>query len=275
MNFNTLASSAIHTTVQDWAQRVQKNGGAIPSGQTQRALSNLMIGLDSYGIAVKMKTLNCFVPDNLIAAITPLVKTYGNDPWTNNGPFVAEDLTVNGLKGNGASKYLMTGVIPDTAFPSVNSAGMSSYNTFADGNLTHELGTWGASSTFFQLLCGYGGSNYFDCHNAGTGRISGVGLTNGLGFTSGNRTDASNEYIYVANSSVAFNQRAGPGGAPGANKSTFAIHALAVNNQGAAQYPSHKRLSFAAIHEGLPSPAAQALYNLVQTMRQSLGGGYV
>ena len=38
---------------------------------------------------------------------------------------------------------------------------------------------------------------------------------------------------------------------------------------------TNSRISFAALHDGLTASESSALYNLVQTMRTSLGGGYV
>jgi hypothetical protein len=78
------------------------------------------------GLDRLMVYLDVYVPDNLIAAITPYIKTAGNNSCVNHN-FVLADLTINGLKGDGASKYLDTGCDPLTCFPSDASAGNGCY----------------------------------------------------------------------------------------------------------------------------------------------------
>jgi hypothetical protein len=94
----------IDPVVANWALRVSINGGASPSTNTQIALTTFMQSLYNNNIYSKMISVNCLVPDNLIAASTPLIFIAGNSLWTNHN-FVSGDLTVNGLLGNGSSKY--------------------------------------------------------------------------------------------------------------------------------------------------------------------------
>ena len=85
--------------VASWAERVVINGGVKPLQSTIDTLYTFYNGLVSAGLADKMIAVNCFVPDNLIAAITPLIvhpEVGGFDPWTNVG-FVAGDLSPAGL----------------------------------------------------------------------------------------------------------------------------------------------------------------------------------
>lgn len=260
--------------VTDWANRVVANGGADPSAGTKSALSTFVTGMSSIGVLSLMKAVCCFVPDSLIAAITPLLKAYGNDPWT-NANFVTGDLTVAGLRGNGSNKYLNTGVNPSTCFSSTNSGGLTLYSTLNNSATSADFSVFGASSSGFQLLTNYSGAAYFDCFNGGTGRINGTTLTNGLGYFSGNRTGAAAEAIYGASSGSAHHSLASGSGAPGSTFPAYSLPIFCWNNAGSIGSYSSKQFSFAAIHEGLTITQSADFYTLIQALRTSLGGGFV
>lgn len=272
MNFFIAQSSAIHTTVQDWSRRVVKNGGALPSGDTHRALSNFCGGLDKYGLASKMRAVNCFVPDNLIASTTPLIKTYGNDPWT-NAAFVASDLTIAGLKGDGSTKYLDTGVNPSTAL-AVGSAGCSIYVSLGNTGNESDNGVWSATPAANQMgmYISYGGSSYWDCWNSNGGRTSGANASF-TGFITFNRTSTTSENVYKASSTVPYTAIAVASGQSSIGTQPNAN--IYIFRQNGNTGGSSKRFSFAAIHDGLSVNDGASFFNLVQTMRQQLGGGYV
>ncbi len=99
-----------YDVTSDWARRVVANGGAMPSQNTIIAMEVLRNSLEAQSLTNKIYTLCIFVPDSVIAASTPLVKIKGADPWTNSG-FVASDLNIQGLKGDGV-KFLDTAIIP-------------------------------------------------------------------------------------------------------------------------------------------------------------------
>lgn len=275
MTFNIASSVAIHNKVNDWVQRVQKNGGATPSFYTINALSTFYRGLDNANLTNKIKSLNAFVPDNLIAAITPLVNTYGNTPWTNNG-FVTSDLTIAGLKSDGSTKYLDSGINPSVCMIT-GSGGTSIYctqdaNTHAVGN---EVGVWtinAAGPTFSAYLNADATYNYFDCWNYVGGRIRAtpVGV---LGFYSFNRTSTTDSNICRANSTSPY-QVLGFGtgqtniGAP----PNVSCYVFRMNGNATI---TTKRFSCVAFHDGLSLVDGKAFYDLIQSMRQQLGGGYV
>lgn len=270
--------------IVDWAARVVTNGGAAPSANTKAALTTFYQGLVSNGLASKMKALNCFVPDNLIACITPLYKSasIGNDPWT-NGNFVDGDLTANGLAGNASNKYLDTGAVPTASYPNgcwstSSNGGLSLYVHTSTTSPSREIGSRDGNNYEINLLTNYGGTTYFDSYtDNGTGRVSGTPIGgNGAGFTSGNRTAATSSYIYGANSiTSSILTIAGPSGLPAGLPPMQAIYVFAANFGGSPAAYSDKRISFVAIHDGLTLSESQTLFNLVQAMRQSLGGGYV
>ena len=199
--------------VASWADRVVTNGGSQPLQSTIDTLYTFYNGLVSAGLADKMIAVNCFVPDNLIAAITPLIvhpELGGIDPWTNVG-FVAGDLSPAGLAGNsgGIGKTLRTGLQLTNCFPNTNSAGITIYNTLSDTTVKHDCAiATNSGANSFQLLTCYdaGQTAYFDCFNNTTGRVSGPALPGGVGYTSGNRISATDARIYIAKSTVSHQQ---------------------------------------------------------------------
>lgn len=268
------------TPAAQWAARVVVNGGAAPAAATVTALDTFYTGLVSAGLDAKMLAVNCYVPDSLIAALTPLIKGPGNDPWTNMGSFVVGDLTVNGLKGDGVGKYLKTGVIPSGNL-TYASLGLSTYLYFSGMPASIvELGAVTSSGTYtVNVMALYANSStqafVWDAPYAvgGAGRLTGV--SPGAGYYSGNRTSDTVSLLYFANSSNAHAQlgatntyNAGADAVP-----TTEIYAFAMNNGGALSGYSSSRASFAAIHTGLSGAESAALYALVHALRTALGGG--
>lgn len=111
--------STVHPEAQSWAARVIANGGTF-SGSTLAAVSKFCRDIDAAGIRDKFYRLNLFCGENLSAALVPLYRAEsstalvrGNANDTNNN-FVSGDYNntgaLSGLKGNGTSKYLDTGL---------------------------------------------------------------------------------------------------------------------------------------------------------------------
>lgn len=257
-----------------WGERVVTNGGARPSQTTIDAAAVFYNAISTAGLLAKIKTLNIYAPDSLTAAITPLIPGLGSDPWTNSG-FVAGDLTVDGLKGNG-SKYLDTGVDPLTAFASDNVGGISYYHLGPVAGTEIECGSSNATGGNCILLWAqFAGTTYWQCYaNAGGGVIS---YADPLftGFLSGNRTAANNTKIYAANSVTVFAQKASGGGNLGNRPIVGTMVAHGYNNNGVKTASSTKRISFLCIHDGFTSAEAEDLYDAVQALRTALGGGFV
>jgi hypothetical protein len=74
------------------------NGGAAPSTATINAIDTFLNTLESAGLLSKIDTMCVFVPDNFIAASTPVWRRWGYDPWTNVG-FGDGDISIKGITG--------------------------------------------------------------------------------------------------------------------------------------------------------------------------------
>jgi len=277
INDVTNTSPYVNTAITNWTSRVTAAGGAAPSATTVNALMIFLKGLYDSNLYAKMININCFVPDNITAAITPLIATIGSgsvgvsNTWFSSS-FTVANLSISGLTGGGGGYYLKTGVIP--AAIATNNIGLTLYNTISDTSNKNDFGVQvGGVDT--QLLGNYQGAAYWDCYDGGAGRISGTPLTNGLGYTSGNRISAVSSYIYKASSTVAHVSLAGPGSTPNTPPTVYDIWAFCMNNSGGAFGETTKRFSFMGIHNGLTATESSTFFNLIQTMRTNIGGGYV
>lgn len=270
-----------HSQVADWIRRVQSVGVSnfVPSWQTARALNNFCGEFFQAGLNTKVKSLNCFVPDNITASFTALISTYGSSSWRNSG-FVPTDLTINGLKG-ATNKYLCTGCIPSVVFANTASGGASVYTTEGNNAGAGELGCFGAAYTSFTFCLYVDWSDeisYWDCFGAGTGRGR-VSALNPIwnGFLSGNRYADTASYIARGGGQIdGFQIFVSGSGRSNQLLNTYPAYCMTFAQQNApnASYYSTKRISFAAIHDGYTPDECRLFSYLVQKMRIEMGGGY-
>lgn len=268
INDSTTIVSPTSSVVTNWAQRVITNGGAAVSNNTLNAVSIFYQGLLDNNLVPKIRTLNCFVPDNLSASITPLI-VYANDPWKNTG-FVSSDLSINGLKGNGGGKWLDTGVIANGVFNTGN-AGLTIYvPDVVGGGDRLDIGcTQGSPQLIYIAPVVSTGQILFDCFNntVGQGRIIANNPGSFMGYFSGNRTSATASALYIANS-ITPHYALGSITTGGGTVPTITIRIWGM-------LATTDRISFAAVHDGLTMGESAILFSLVDTMRRSFGGGYV
>lgn len=262
--------------VGDWATRATNNGGT-PTANTKLALNKFYANLIDKSLDTKMIAVCCLVPDDLPCALTPLIKVRGYDPWVNHN-FVAGDLTVNGLVGNGTTKFLDTGVFTDDTGPGTgdNSLGLSVYNVTTSNRQQFAMGAGDAGTNTCYLAPDYQFVSYWANLNNGASQISAANA-NWTGFCSGNRISSTSTAIYIASSGHAFSTLVSsitPRGGTFVGLHTN-FYAFAHHGDTLTQGPSSDRYSFFAEHIGLTIGQCQNLYNAVQALRIDLGGGFV
>lgn len=277
--------NAPNTVVSNWATRVVTNGGAAVSQATISAADTFYAAISSF--ASLFKTLNIVAPDSVIAAITPLIKNNGSDPWAPNGGTGSVGVgvvTVNGWQANGdtGSHYLDPGITPSAiASFSASNRGMTIYafTLISEGSNVGQCGCTDAASRRFQLDLNDSsgpGSVAIMCNDFGTSQSGGgAASSKGAGFYSENRVDASNHFCYFAKSSSAFAVAFARTGVTNVNTPPQVAFLFAGYNTNGAKNASQSRYSFFAIHDALTSAQAQTLYNAVQALRTALGGGFV
>lgn len=263
-----------------WAAQVVTNGGAAPAAATQSALTTFADALIKAQVWFqKIIALNFFAPDNLIASLTPIYpRGSGNNPWTNTGPFVAGDLTVDGLKSDG-NKYLQTGINP---FPATGTQLLSLSVYVKELGALPDGAHMGSADnvTFINSIAVAGGRNalgsFFHCcyDTAGAGEVLG-GDTGFLGFACGSRVALNDARIFHGNSTTPFAQT-GPTNSNviTARTNTNLLWVFRLNCA-SSLLPTKARLSFVHFGLSLTSAQAQSLFNAVQALRVALGGGYV
>ena len=117
-------ASGVHPEANAWRTAVVANSGSV-SASTMKAVSSFCAAIDTAGIRDRFYRLNLFAGTGLNACLVPLYRgqsrtgtQYGNTTDTNQGPFVSGDYAETGasggLKGNGSSKYLDTGLAGNT-----------------------------------------------------------------------------------------------------------------------------------------------------------------
>jgi len=269
--------------IHDYATRVTTYGGSAISVGTSNALRDFRIGLDTDGLLYNMVVVNCYVPDNLVAVRLPLIYQNGFELWTNNA-FAASNLTVNGLTGDGTTKFLGTAINPTTVVQggfSDTSAGMTILNFLAPTSSgDHEFAVNGTAANSLFSLLNESGVLKFYCWKFVTVNTEFVAITapspgaTWPGYLSGNRTAANAIRLdWVTNSvwNIATN---GTGNQTGARTSMTNLYAHAISGPGtvAASW-SDRTISFIALHPGLTTTQSSNLWIRVFNLRTAFGGG--
>ena len=265
--------------VHDWNRKVVAAGGANVSSTTSNFSRAFWSGLDTDAALYSIVVANAFPPDNLTACRVPLIWQAGSEVWTNVN-FGASNLTVNGLDGDGTSKYLGTGVTANTVVTrgfGTTSAGASvliySPDPLVGGA---NFGVGGASS--YQFIVGkLADAAYFSCWksinvNTDFVRLTLPGTTNFAGYISGNRTAANAIRLDWVTNGVHNIATNGTGNQTGA-KGTFSTLVFAANSSGTPALYDGDTVSFLAVHNGLTQTQSSNVWERVKALRTGFGGG--
>ncbi len=292
-NASQTPSTCEHPLVDDWLARMEADSVALPSDDTIKAVCEFCHDLDRYGLTSKLKVVNPVIPDSIAAMKYPLIwqPSNGVSPFINYG-FTDADLTKDGLKGDGESKYMDTGLVPDTQFGPINtSSGMTVYITDTGNlNASPHFHIGAAEEGHLYANSSFSISDSNEELIAGNGRMdafveSGLGLIT-TGFHSGSRTafDLLSYYHGTGSSVLSLTNTNTSSGIPPEDYTklpgdpvTVALFALDFYDgvDYSLAYYSSARISFMAIHDGLTQPETANLFAAVQKLRMALGGGYV
>jgi len=245
--------------VHEWNRRIVAAGGANISTTTSNASRTFLSGLDTDSLLYKMVMVNPYHPSGLTAARTPIIWRAGHSTWTNVA-FGETNLTVNGLTGNGTTKYLGTGIVPNVVniggFTDT-SAGLSvlMYNVPADANMFN-VGVSGSAANSIFAIGNQVGNLVFYCWiftTVNTDFVTRAEPSDGWeGYLSGNRTAANAIRLDWVTNQV-HNVATNATGATASNNNTLTnlfAHALAGGNSSPANF-SDQTVSFLAVHSGL------------------------
>jgi hypothetical protein len=265
-------ASGVHPEANAWRSAVVANGGSV-SASTVKAVSTFCAAIDAAGIRDRFYRLNIFAGTGLNAALVPLYRgpsrtgtQYGNATDTNVGPFVSGDYAETGasggLKGNGSSKYLNTGV--QTA--SLPVPGVGHVSAWARNQTTGRSGWISATGVGFTNFA------YVEYNQ-----------TDGNSFLSWGReqliaTVAGSVRQFLVTRSSATDQRAYNDGvlvnttttSTTMNGSAFDLTVLARNQGGSITAYSDGRINAYSIGDNMSDAQATALYNALNTFLGSL-----
>lgn len=271
----TSATITLVTLGTDWSNRVVANGGAAPSGATVTAIDACCNGFIADGTFSKIRELNCFAPDSLIAALTPLIRTNGNAIWTNTN-FVLGDLSVNGLKGNASNKWLNMGSSPSNS-PSVNMGFAVMVPVIIAGGTGIDMGSWDTPGGNPRLSINAkftdGNSYSFNGNNV---NIAGASASPGIGFYASNRTSSTDHRLWFAKTGTPLTQLGSTDTISfTSTQATRPTAVFAANAAGTINTFSANTLSAALEHVGASSTDLSNIFTRLQTLRTSFGGGSV
>jgi hypothetical protein len=241
-----------------------------------KAVSKFCADIDAAGIRDKLYRVNLFAGTGLNACLVPLYRgqsrtgtQYGNTTDTNQGPFVSGDYAETGasggLKGNGSSKYL------DTGLPG---------NTFSAGN-RHCSAYWNANSTLTGSRVFIGNTDttsnvaWFDIHSRFSNAGSETQLTNA---TNLNHTATNHQQLaqYIGATSAESYSMGGdkktlgsfPLGSPTASSSNWFIFSVNPSLFGGVR--TDARICCYSIGLSMSEAGAIALYNAQHAFQTAL-----
>ena len=277
------ASGATHPDAADWARRVINNGGTVGSS-TLSAVSKFCAAVNAANIRDRFLRLNLFCGKTLEACLVPLylassrtAAQIGNTTDTNNGPFVSGDFqetgSGGGLKGDGTTKYLNTGLSPNN-INSLLSLHLSSSGTSLEtsgdrmfvGSFNGGAGV-GPDIYALDIYANYVSGRAARLSNYVSGQFP-VITTPGTSESHiiGTRTSATSAVVYRGGSSAATNSTSV---SPSSHSRNFFVFAL--NSSGTANTFSAARLRMYSIGNGLTAEQSLAFSNAVVAFNTTLG----
>lgn len=262
--------------ITNWAQQVFLNSGSYPSSSTISAVSTYYNGLVSDLIEQKMLAVSVCATDSVSAYCTPFINRKGTTNLWENHNFVAGDLGVNGLHGNGTTKYIDTKIQPSSQL-TANDTGIAIY-LYAHATTGTALDTGAQTASDNLAFYPYfGGTTLSDEYNftAGQGRASVASPGNGYYFAT--RTAANSSVVYYATSSsshASIVSIATSGGTIGNVNLNIFLFNLNLGGTPVANGWSDGTISYVAYTRGMTSSESSSQYNRAQTLRTDFGGGF-
>lgn len=257
----------IHPDTLDYRSRLISNGGTI-SDSDLTAVDVFVKEIYGNGLRSLLLDVSPLAGNNLAAALTKLWLPPGVQGSLTNNNFVEGDYArTTGLKGNGTSKYLNTGLIPGNFLTSSASFGVYSRSNISENGADISSNNIGSSQAV-NLFSKWGdGLTYFDSFNAtgGQGRAT-TTIADPRGLITGSRLSATDSRIYLNSNLISTITTSG--GSPSA---TFPILYFAFNNAGSPLFFSSKFSGFFYVGLGLTGSQISTLYRLVQNLMIAFG----
>lgn len=285
-----LSVTSLDPLAVDWATRATANGG-FPSNATLKALNTFCAAIRGQSYFAKLKSANFIAPDDYLCAMTPLIKhALDTGLWkaTTGGTSLGATSPVsqaNALMDSSGIRCDFAWTVnpgtnnfnPAAIWSATSNGGMTVYQTQYDnahstfGECLGSEDAGGVNSVFCAVL--YFGNTYMEWLNNASQIAQ---AHNGkFGYYSWNATAASTRNIYFANSTNAHASIAASGVAIGGGLNALALLFNGSNQNGTAAVTSSNHYSFFALHDGLTLAESADFFNRIQTLRTTLGSGFI
>lgn len=285
-NATTSGTPPLDPAVIDWANRTVINGASVkPSNAVQLAVNTFVTTLKTAGVWTKLHMLNLMawdstatIANNKIYMKTPQIVGCGIDPWSDTG-MPNGNFTINGIQANNGVNLIdcFDGVASNISncLVNPNSASIFIYAVTVDNTNAFD---WGMSDTVNGIIitsffAASGSQGYVA--NIAHPATSNTGVAV-AGYWAASRTANNRLDIYWASSTHPHSSMAND-----VTVNTFTLSNLhsmplgQLNNNGAPFGASTRTFSACGLADGLSSADSLALFNAIQAVRTSFGGGFV
>lgn len=242
---------------QAFFDRVTTAGGSL-SATEKTAVNKLVLDLKGYSIWSKMKAIYPMVGASAAACAQNLKSASFTGTFTATGITYAS----TGVKGNGTSAYMDTGVIPSNDL-SLNNAHLSFYSRDnQSAAASSEIGSNEGTANRLQITLKFTSNiNYYAINNNVT-QFDYSGSTSG--FFTASRITSSQIKLYRNNTIIDTKSSTTQ------NLNSKEIIILGTNNDGIKNQWSTKECAFASIGDGLTDTEASNFYTAVQAFQTTL-----
>jgi hypothetical protein len=262
-----------HPDVETWLNTLSLSGGTA-SSSTISALNTFCNSIDSAGLRRKFYRLNLFCGDNLNSCLVPLyVSSWWNEPVygfsiDQNFNFSSSDYTetgiAGGLKGDGTSKGLRTGVLQNLL--TAGNRHLSAYEIAKSSNTFDELlgsdngisinpwrlTTWNTTDAMGYVQTAAGHATISSSYSGG----------GGLWFGTGPATSS----VLYRNGTLSASDTGRTTATPG----TESVSVLCISRQGSLADFSAARLGAYSIGLSMSDSEILNFYNIMQTFQTAL-----
>lgn len=267
------------SVVSAWVARVVANGGAAPSAGTISAATTFYAGLQAAGLDSVLTRINFFAPDSNIACLTPLI-------CGTSAALYAP--SVGGTVGYGANGWtvgvtdnsvITTSFSPLAAYPNPASCSLVLYISSGRSLLVASGYHWGVNNTNEMLFQSFWTGTTLEANGymGDTFNIVSSSFTQNAYFCL-SRTSKTRFYGYWANS-ITPHALWGTSTATVTNDLSLLSGQAFIGARSASGGINGRApgitYSFIAAGYGMSAAQSSTLYNLVQALRTSLGGGFV
>lgn len=267
----SISRTALQTPVMEWIKTIKQNGGSSPSSKNVVAVNGFYKSLKGTSFFNKIKIFNPMVSDNLVACCVPLI-TPTAKIWTNYN-FLSTDLNVNGLQGDALGKYLDTTTDSLDVFSDKDSWGLTLYCSEGVNEPARDFG-WTGMTYVMVLYTGWEDGNTYGqgLNNAEFALYANAG--NPWGYRCFNRTSYTTKEHYWGTEAGGHTLALGETVSNELNElesGNITIYRVDIGGG----YFTGKRFSCVAAHDGLTADESAKFFELIQTMRKQMGGGWV